>query len=105
MYYFDNDNTYMYVTAGNFCVYLYNGNFQVHVYKKKCGQQCCDHIHIFGIYLLHYDKPFAIIRIFTVHVCQWNSIMSINLIDDCIPLPPAVRFDQPNIFPFTIISL
>lgn len=102
MYYFDNDNTYMYVTAGNFCVYLYNGNFQVHVYKKKCGQKCCHHIHI---YLLHYDKPFAIIRIFTVHVCQWNSIMSINLIDDCIALPPAVRFDQPNIFPFTIISL
>lgn len=40
-----------------------------------------------------------------LHVCQWNSIMSINLIDDCIALPPAVRFDQPNIYPFTIISL
>lgn len=90
----------MYVTAGNFCVYLYNGNFQVHVYKKKCGQKCCHHIHI---YLLHYDKPFAIIRIFTC--LSMNSIMSINLIDDCIALPPAVRFDQPNLFPFTIISL
>lgn len=86
-------------------VFIYIMVISKYMYIKRNVANNVAIIYIYLVYLLHYDKPFAIIRIFTVHVCQWNSIMSINLIDDCIALPPAVRFDQPNIFPFTIISL
>lgn len=99
MYYVDNDMLLLVIFVFGYIMVI-----SKYMYIKRIVAK---NVAIIYIYLvcISYIMINHLLSLEFLHVCQWNSIMSINLIDDCIALPPAVRFDQPNIYPFTIISL